>query len=144
MMYYLKVGGPLMWILFILSIVSTAIIIERLVYFFRVEKGLSANFENDVVESVTESNIEKAMFLCERQNNTVGRSVHCFLRRCNKNGDFHHFDQLIKEIGIKTIGPLEKRLFILAIIGSVAPMLGLLGTVTGMIQAFRKDRKSVV
>ena len=137
MMYYLKVGGPLMWILFILSIVSTAIIIERLVYFFRVEKGLSANFENDVVESVTESNIEKAMFLCERQNNTVGRSVHCFLRRCNKNGDFHHFDQLIKEIGIKTIGPLEKRLFILAIIGSVAPMLGLLGTVTGMIQAFR-------
>lgn len=38
MMYYLKVGGPLMWILFFLSIISTAIIIERVIFFWRREK----------------------------------------------------------------------------------------------------------
>ena len=57
--------------------------------------------------------------------------------RCNKNGDFHHFDQLVKEIGMEEISPLEKRLHILGIIGYIAPMIGLLGTVTGMIDAFR-------
>ena len=126
-----------MWILFILSILSTAIIIERIVYFFKVEKGLSANFEQKIIENVTKCDINGAMKICESQNNTVARSVHCFLRRCNRNGDYHHFTALIKEIGIKTIAPLEKRLYILAIIGGIAPMLGLLGTVTGMIQAFR-------
>ena len=40
MMYYLKVGGPLMWILFGLSIASTAIIIERVVFFFKEKEVL--------------------------------------------------------------------------------------------------------
>lgn len=137
MMYYLKVGGPLMWILFGLSICSTAIIIERLVFFFRKEKSLSKDFKSNIILSVSSDDMCRALEICEREKNTVGCTIKCFLTRCNKNGDFHHFDQLVKEIEMEEIGPLEKRLHLLAIIGYIAPMIGLLGTVTGMIDAFR-------
>ncbi len=136
-LYYLKVGGPLMWILFGLSIISMGIILERGVFFFRREKKLSEDFKSNIIMAVSSDNMEKAIEICLNEKNTVGETVKSFLIRCNKNGDFHHFDQLVKEIGMEEISPLEKRLHILGIIGYRAPMIGLLGTVTGMIDAFR-------
>ncbi len=126
-----------MWILFGLSIVSTAIIIERVVFFFKREKGLSKDFKSNLIMSVSSNDMGRAVEICTKEKNTVGDTVKCFLLRCDRNGDFHHFDQLVKEIGMEEIGPLEKRLHFLAIIGYIAPMIGLLGTVTGMIDAFR-------
>ena len=137
MMYYLKVGGPLMWILFFLSIISRAMIIVSVVFFWRSEKNLCRDFKSNIITAVSSDNMEKAIEICLNEKNTVGETVKSFLIRCNKNGDFHHFDQLVKEIGMEEISPLEKRLHILGIIGYIAPMIGLLGTVTGMIDAFR-------
>lgn len=137
MMYYLKTGGPLMWILFLLSIISTAIIIERVIFFWRREKNLSKDFKTNIIMCVSSNDMERAVKICTREKNSVGDTVKCFLMRCNKNGDFHHFDQLVKEIGLEEISLLEERLHLLAIIGYIAPMIGLLGTVTGMIDAFR-------
>ena len=51
MMYYFKVGGPLMWILFILSLISTTVIIERLFFFFKKEKTMNRNFRKEVITS---------------------------------------------------------------------------------------------
>lgn len=126
-----------MWILFGLSIISMGIILERCVLFFRREKKLSEDFKSNIIMAVSSDNMEKAIEICLNEKNTVGETVKSFLIRCNKNGDFHHFDQLVKEIGMEEISPLEKRLHILGIIGYIAPMIGLLGTVTGMIDAFR-------
>ncbi len=137
MMYYLKVGGPLMWILFGLSIISTAIILERITFFLCREKSLSKNFKLKLLAAVSENDMKKAVSLCCNEKNAVGCTVKCFLTRCNRNSDFHYFDYLVKEIGMEEIAPLQKRLHLLAIIGHIAPMLGLLGTVTGMIDAFR-------
>ena len=126
-----------MWILFGLSIISMGIILERGVFFFRREKKLNEDFKSNIIMAVSSDNMEKAIEICLNEKNTVGETVKSFLIRCNKNGDFHHFDQLVKEIGMEEISPLEKRLHILGIIGYIAPMIGLLGTVTGMIDAFR-------
>ena len=82
MMYYLKVGGPLMWILFGLSIVSTAIIIERIVFFFKEERGLSKDFKSNIIMSVSSNDMGRAVEICMREKNTVGDTVKCFLTRC--------------------------------------------------------------
>lgn len=126
-----------MWILFGLSIISTAIILERIVFFYRREKKLSKDFKSKIIMSVSSNDMEGAIRICTKEKNTVGDTVKCFLLRCDRTRDFHHFDQLIKEIGMEEIEPLERRLHFLAIIGYIAPMIGLLGTVTGMIEAFR-------
>ena len=141
MMYYFKVGGPLMWVLFILSLISTTVIIERLFFFFKKEKNMKRNFRKEVILAVSNRDMCRIIEICDKERNSVGCTVKKFLCRCNicdtNLKDFHQFDQIIKEIEMDEISPLEKRLHILGIIAHVAPMLGLLGTVTGMIDAFK-------
>lgn len=137
MMYYLNVGGPLMWILLAMSILALTVILERTCFFFRRERVKNKHFTTDVITAVADKNMNRALEICDKENNSVGCTIKAFLSRCDLNGDFHHFDQLVKEIGIDEIGCLERRLHILGIIGYTAPMIGLLGTVTGMIKAFK-------
>lgn len=137
MAYYLKVGGPLMWILFGLSILSLTIILERVVYFVFKEKNLKKTFKSEIIYAVSSKNMETAYKICDHEKNTIGATVKEFLIRFDENGDFHHFDQLVKEIAMERVSLLEKRLYILGIVGYIAPMIGLLGTVTGMIHAFK-------
>jgi len=137
MSYYLKVGGPLMWVLFGLSVLSLTIILERIFYFFFREKYLKKTFKSEIIYAVSNKRMEVANKLCDMEKNTIGATVKEFLIRFDENGDFYHFDQLVKEIAMERISLLEKRLYILGIIGYIAPMIGLLGTVTGMIHAFR-------
>lgn len=139
MHYYLQAGGPLMYILVFMSIVSLAIIIERVCFFARKQRGFNKNFENEILKAVSLDDLDLAIKLCEKENNSLGFTVKTFLSRCDKDcdgGGYNHFDRLVKEIGIDEITTLEKRLYILGIIGYTAPMIGLLGTVTGMIKAF--------
>lgn len=141
MMYYLKVGGPLAWVLLGLSIISLAVILERLFFFFKKERASSRNFRREVVMAVSSKDIEKIMKLCDGEKNSIGCTIKKFICRCNicdsKIRDFHQIDEIIKEIEMDEVSPLEKRLHILGIIAHIAPMIGLLGTVTGMIDAFR-------
>lgn len=141
MMYYFQVGGPLMWILLVLSIISTTVILERLFFFFKSEKSLNRNFRRDIVLAVSNKDMCKIVELCDKEKNAVGCSIKQFVCRgdiCSPiPKEFHKYEQLIKEIQMDEISPLEKRLHILGIIAHIAPMLGLLGTVTGMIDAFK-------
>lgn len=137
MMYYMNAGGPLMWVLLAMSITAVAIILDRTYFFFRRERSHNRNFERDIVNSVQNGDIEKAITICEKEKNSVGYVVLGFLSRCEKNRDFHYYDQLLKEIAFDEIGSLEKRLHLLGLIGNTATMVGLLGTVTGMIKAFK-------
>lgn len=125
-----------MWILFVFSIISLTIIIERWAYFSMKEKKISRNFKKDIISAVSDQNMEKAFLTCDKEKNTVSQVVREFLARCDRSDDAQHFDQLVKEIVLERIESLEKHLYILGIIGYVSPMLGLLGTVTGMIKAF--------
>ena len=130
-----------MWVLFILSLISTTVIIERLFLLFKKEKTMNRNFRKEVIMAVSNRDMCRIIEICDKERNSVGCTVKKFLCRCNicdtNLKDFHQFDQIIKEIEMDEISPLEKRLHILGIIAHVAPMLGLLGTVTGMIDAFK-------
>ncbi len=103
MAYYLKVGGPLMWILFGLSILSLTIILERVVYFVLKEKNLKKTFKSEIIYAVSNKNMETAYKICDKEKNTIGSTVKEFLIRFDANGDFHHFDQLVKEIAMERV-----------------------------------------
>jgi biopolymer transport protein ExbB len=136
MLYYIKAGGNLMWVLLVLSVVALAVILERSAFFLFREKKGAKGFGDGILMALASEDKENAIKLCRLEKNTVGISVERFLIRCKRGADFHHYDQLIKQIELDEIGKLEKRLHLLAMIGHVAPMIGLLGTVTGMIKAF--------
>ncbi|MGL5123650.1 MAG: MotA/TolQ/ExbB proton channel family protein [Fusobacteriaceae bacterium] len=133
---YFNSGGPLMWVLFIMSIIASSIVIEKILYLLKTEKRYHRIFKQKVVYLVGEGKMEAAIKLSKTENNAIGRTLAEFLTRVNLNGDFHHFEQLIKEIEFKELGGIERHLHILGIIATTSPMIGLLGTVTGMISAF--------
>lgn len=137
MMYYMNAGGPLMWILLLMSITALTIILDRAYFFFKRERNHNKNFERDVIKEVQNGNIDKAISICDKEKNSVGYVVKGFLSRCERNGDFHYYDQLLKEIAFDEMSSLENRLHLLGLIGNTATMVGLLGTVTGMIKAFK-------
>ncbi len=136
-------GGIFMWPILLCGIIAAGVIIER----FRSLKMLASDapaLRNQVRQLLNEDRVEEALGLCDRETGPVpailGAGLRKFLvlRRLNYDAGKIE-DQVVKameDYGVHIVAALEKHLPILATISSVAPMLGFLGTVSGMITSF--------
>lgn len=136
-------GGVFMWPLLVLLVLAIAVIIER----YRSLKLLetdATSLREQVVALLSEDKVEESLQLCEESRGPVpailsnGLRKFLVLRRLNYD-PAQTEQQVIKSMenyGVNIVAALEKHLPILATIASVAPMLGFLGTVQGMIVAF--------
>ena len=136
-------GGFFMWPLLILAIVGLAVVIER----WRSLKMLDSDGEKlrqKVIELLSDDKPEDALTLCESERGPVAAMLSNGLRKYLVLKKLGHDqaqieDQVVKSMenyGVHVVAALERHLPILATISSVAPMLGFLGTVQGMIVAF--------
>ena len=141
MLHYLEVGGPILWVLVIISIGAFAVILERIVFFARNEKNLGNNFKDEILSLVANKKVDEAIALCDTKKSCVASAVKKFLQKAPKGIDVQDYEFILKEVTNKETSPYEKRLNLLASIISISPMLGLLGTVTGMIRAFANISK---
>lgn len=119
-----------------MSMGALAIILEKTVFFTTKEKKVNANFKKDINDLISAGKVEEAIQLCETQKGSVAGSIKTFLKRAKKGQDVQDYESIIKEIMLESMSPLDRGLSSLEAIGSLAPMCGLLGTVTGMIKAF--------
>lgn len=138
MLHYLEVGGPILWVLCLISVLTLAVIIERIVFFSKNEKGIGGTFKVDINKLVSENKIDEAIAICDTKKSCIASSIRKFLKRTKMNLEVQDYENIIKEIVLEEIAPFESKLNCLASIIGIAPMLGLLGTVTGMIKAFTK------
>ena len=141
MLHYLEVGGPILWVLVIISIGSFAVVLERIVFFARNEKNVGSNFRDEILSLVANKKIDEAIALCDTKKSCVASAVKKFLQKAPRGIDVQDYEFILKEITIKETSPYESRLNLLASVISISPMLGLLGTVTGMIRAFTNISK---
>ena len=141
MLHYLEVGGPILWVLVIISIGAFAVILERIVFFARNEKNVGNNFRDEILSLVANKKIDEAIALCDTKKSCVASAVKKFLQKAPRGIDVQDYEFILKEITIKETSPYESRLNLLASVISISPMLGLLGTVTGMIRAFTNISK---
>ena len=141
MLHYLEVGGPILWILVIISIGAFAVVLERIVFFARNEKNVGSNFRDEILSLVANKKIDEAIALCDTKKSCVASAVKKFLQKAPRRIDVQDYEFILKEITIKETSPYESRLNLLASVISISPMLGLLGTVTGMIRAFTNISK---
>ncbi|EEW95930.1 hypothetical protein HMPREF0406_00370 [Fusobacterium animalis 3_1_33] len=141
MLHYLEVGGPILWILVIISIGAFAVVLERIVFFARNEKNVGSNFRDEILSLVANKKIDEAIALCDTKESCVASAVKKFLQKAPRGIDVQDYEFILKEITIKETSPYESRLNLLASVISISPMLGLLGTVTGMIRAFTNISK---
>ncbi|MCY7007802.1 MotA/TolQ/ExbB proton channel family protein [Fusobacterium simiae] len=141
MLHYLEVGGPILWLLVVISIGAFAVVLERIVFFARNEKNLGNNFKDEILSLVTNKKIDEAVALCDTKKSCVASAVKKFLQKAPKGIDVQDYEFILKEITNQETSPYESRLNLLASVISISPMLGLLGTVTGMIRAFTNISK---
>ena len=141
MLHYLEVGGPILWVLDIISIGAFAVVLERIVFFAVNEKNVGNNFKDEILSLVANKKLDEAIALCDTKKSCVASAVKKFLQKAPKGIDVQDYEFILKEITIKETSPYESRLNLLASVISISPMLGLLGTVTGMIRAFTNISK---
>ena len=126
-------GGIMMIPIFILFIVTIDILIEKMLVLNR-ESKLPKNFTDEIINRVKNDDINGAKLICKDTKNPVSRMIFKGLNKLNTN--LKNIESSIENVGKIEIYNLENRLNLLATISGAAPMIGFLGTVTGMIQAF--------
>jgi biopolymer transport protein ExbB len=133
MIDYMQKGGPLMWLILLCSVISIAVFAERLLYFHRATIDLE-EFLQGLSNLVRKRNLAEARVECQATSVPVTRVIHAALIR-------HHLPhtelrEIVQEAGQLEVPRLERNLGLLIAIGYICPLIGLLGTVTGLIQAF--------
>jgi biopolymer transport protein ExbB len=126
-------GGYMMIPLLVLSIIAVSIFIER-VYSIKSASKIPGHFADQIRNLVTSGNIDGAKMLCAQTKSPVARMIEKGISRIGS--PLKTIEVSIENVGKIEIYKLEKNLSLLATISGAAPMIGFLGTVTGMIQAF--------
>ena len=127
-------GLVVITVLFILSIVAVYIIIERYLTLTRAGQ-VDHNFMNSIRAAVESGNLQAAKALCQSVDAPMARMVEKGLDRIGKPLD--DINKSIENVGNLELLKLEKNLSTLASISGLAPMIGLLGTVIGLIISFQ-------
>jgi len=131
-------GGFLMWPIALCSIVSLTVILEKFYYFHktrpkaknlpeRVHLLLKSNKVDDAISAANEDKSFLGRFLC------VGLKV--------MNQPIEEKQKILRRAGSRELEEADARLRVLSVIGNISTLLGLTGTVTGMIQTFMKIEK---
>lgn len=126
-------GGPLMLVLLALSIVAIFLFGKKW-WAIRAASKIDKNFMDDIRDYIHEGKIKSAKTLCTKYNSPIARMVGAGLLRIGK--PLTDVQTSVENVGNVEVARLEKGLPYLAMISGGAPMIGFLGTVIGMIQAF--------
>jgi biopolymer transport protein ExbB len=126
-------GGIVIIPIAILSIIGVYLTIERYLTIKKAGK-IDPKFMASIKESVLDGDIKSAMRLCEDKDSPVARMIEKGISRIGK--PLKDIRVAVENVGQLEIYKLEKGMPILATISGAAPMLGFLGTVTGMIRTF--------
>lgn len=126
-------GGYMMIPLYLLFILAIFIFVQKLITLNKASKN-SSPLMDQVKVLVQSGQIEKAKMLCAGENTPVANMIAKGLERIGS--PLKNIEVSIENVGKIELYKLEKNLGLLATISGAAPMIGFLGTVTGMIQAF--------
>lgn len=121
------------------SVISFAIFIERFLHLRKSEIDTNT-FIIELRKSINEGNIVEAIHTCEKTGGTIANIVKAGLVKHSRPKE--QIESAMEVSGLIEIAQLEKNAKVLSIIAHVAPLIGLLGTVLGFIQAFSEMRAS--
>ena len=126
-------GGILMWPLLACSVAAVAVIIERAIR-VRPKKVMPQDFLTEVEDLVQRRKLPEALVLCKTNSSSLSRILLKGIENFGKDRDI--IKEKIEEVGRREAQQLEKGCGILGTVASISPLLGLLGTVFGMIKVF--------
>ncbi len=128
-------GGRFMWALLALSILGLAVTIERGITLRKANTDVRKLMER-VVGALKKGKTEDALAICADTRGPIPQILHAGLLKAARGKNEKSIEKSIETAGIIEMSFLERGLILLATVANVAPLLGFLGTVSGMVSAF--------
>lgn len=129
----------MMWVLAGLALLGLTLFIERVLFLHRMQIRAKA-FLDGIKNALGKRRLVEALTLCEETPGPVATVVKAALLQAGAEADKMRFH--VQEAAVVELPALERRLGAIAAIAQVAPMVGLLGTVLGMVATFRAFEES--
>lgn len=123
----------MIWIILLAGASALAVFIQRVLHYHRAQIN-SMEFLNGVRTVLKRDNVVEALSICDATPGPVARLVKVAI--LNRDRGREGVREALEEAGLMEVPPLEDKLNLLATIGQIAPLLGLLGTVLGFIRVF--------
>jgi biopolymer transport protein ExbB len=124
-------GGPIMWPILLCLLAALLVLLERALWWFALSRRSSSQQLNAAFEAITEGRFEQAVQLTDRPGDPFLATV--------RDGLTHAHSSLLGAMQLRASEELEhaeKRLWVLGTFITLAPLLGLLGTVVGIMHSF--------
>lgn len=129
----IKAGGPIMIPIILCSVFALGIIIEKFFYFMLIRIN-PYKFKTEIFDLIKKNQIKEAIKQCDDSRSPIAKIIKAGLIRFGASRD--EIKEEMENISLFEIPKLENRLPALATIAHISPLLGLLGTVTGMTTSF--------
>ncbi|OIO39230.1 MAG: hypothetical protein AUJ72_01135 [Candidatus Omnitrophica bacterium CG1_02_46_14] len=127
-------GGPIMWPILICSVLAFGILIERLIS-LRKEQIDTQSFMEQISKSMKRNKVMEALDFCDKTEGPIAHIVKAGILKHDRARS--EVREAIEDTVIHEVPRLEKNLPVLLTLAHIMPLLGLLGTVTGMVSAFQ-------
>ena len=131
---FMQKGGPIMWPILLCSVIAFAIVIERLIALRR-EQIDTKSFMEQISKSLKRNKVMEALEICNKTQGPIANILKAGILKHDRPRQ--EIREAIEDASIHEVPRLEKNLPVLATVAHVSPLLGLLGTVTGMVAAFQ-------
>ena len=138
-MYWLVNGGILMYFIVFMSILGLYVIIERAIY-FKVNENIDMSRIRPILRSAIEKNdITGAITTLGNQKSSTAKVIKEVLIYWYKtrSTNVETLEEKAREVALAQVPKLERNMWLLSVVAYTTPLIGLLGTVTGMIKAFQ-------
>ncbi len=129
----LNKGGWLMYPLYLLFAATIFVFFERLIAISKASK-IDPNFMNIIRDNIVTGNLVSARNLAKNTDNPVARMIDKGIQRIGKPIDA--IEKSMENVGNLEIYKMERNLTVLSLVYGIAPMIGFLGTIFGMLQLF--------
>ncbi len=136
---YLKVdiihkGGPVMIPIIICSIFALAIILERFWFLYQMRMD-ATKFLETIVDTLKKQKIKEAISSCDSSPHPIGLILKAGILKSERSRE--EIREAMEDTALYEVPRLEKNLSLLASLAHICPLLGLLGTVTGLVRCFQ-------
>ena len=135
-MQIMKDGGPLMWIIFGCSVVGMFIFLEKWFQFHREQINVS-ELVRGLINVLRRDGYIEAISLCDNTPGPAARVLTAAILAQEQGDDLEDMKQAIMDANMVEVPKLERHLNLLLTIGFIAPLLGMLGTVLGIMRSFQ-------
>ncbi len=127
-------GGPVMWPILLCSIFSLAIILEKFWHLHNIKID-NQKLLSGVLDKMKRHQVKEAMEICDNNKSPVSRILKSGILKYDRPKA--QIEEAIEDASLYEVPRIEKNLTALATIAHISPLLGLLGTVTGMVRCFQ-------